>query len=368
MGRKLKGLRQRYNKWQSYVRIRGRLHTKTWPLETPMSEMRTWQDDQIVRYNTAGAAPIGFRADIAQYLARVAAMPTYTQRQQHLACWAYELGRDRPSLSITSAEIDVIVQGWLERLAPATVRKRRTALRSFFAKQYPKVVNPVKATTNPPEPKAETRGLPYDVIEHILKAMPDRRSTMPGTPPEPSLGKIRVRVLAYTGLPPGLLKQVQPPDLNLQAGTVRIRPRHKGAGTEARTLPLTADGRQAFKDFHALQAYGAFATPALNRSFKRACRRVGLTTPVRLYDLRHSFLTQLYRVTRDLATVARFGLHAEGSPITARYARGAHDDVDQAAAIAFSAALATQRQQALKVAVPVQESRKKLPQKVARFR
>ena len=76
-------------------------------------------------------------------------MPTYAQREDHLTLWLAELGRDRAALSITSTEIDVVLQSWLETLAPGTVRKRRTALRSFFAKMYPHAVNPVKAKQPP---------------------------------------------------------------------------------------------------------------------------------------------------------------------------------------------------------------------------
>jgi hypothetical protein len=60
--------------------------------------------------------------------------------------------------------------------------------------------------------------------------------------------------------------------------------------------------------------------------------------------LRHSYLNEVYRVTHDLATVARLALHKPGSPITARYAAGANEDVDAAAQEAFSAALARRRQ------------------------
>jgi hypothetical protein len=134
-------------------------------------------------------------------------------------------------------------------------------------------------------------------------------------------------------------------------------------------LPLTDDARAAFTDFHRAQAYGAFATESLNRTFKRGCARVGLDpTTVHLYDVRHSYLTQVYRVTHDLATVGRLGLHAPGSPITARYALGANDEVDRAAVEAFTARLAEQRRGVLKVAAPVQRSAKQLPAKVARTR
>ena len=158
MARKLRGIRRKRKGWQTYKRVGGQFYSETWPLSTPVEEMREWlaQVDQKhggTRTDVAG----GFAATIAMYLARVKAMPTIKQRMAHLELWAHELGRDLPPLSITSEEIDIVLQGWLEGLAKGTVRKRRTALRSFFSKMYPKKLNPVKGTTNPKEPKPEAR-------------------------------------------------------------------------------------------------------------------------------------------------------------------------------------------------------------------
>ncbi len=321
--------------------------------------MKDWRTEQLGKYGSTRAAAGSFSADVETYLGRVSAMPTYQQRAAHLALWAKELGRDRPRHSITAEDIDRVLQRWLETLTPATVRKRRTALQSFFVRldgKKAKVPNPVKASDNPKEPKPEARSIDYLLIAAAIAAMPDQRDTKKGLPPRVSLSKIRARVLAYTGIPPGILKQVRPTDLQLTAGTLRVVPRHKGAGVEARTLPLISEGLDAFKAFHAAHAYGPFATESLNRSFKRGCAKAGIDPKaVHLYDLRHSFLTELYRVKQDLATVARFGLHAEGSRVTARYAKGANQAVDVAAAAALGQALATARQLSLKLA-PVSEA------------
>jgi integrase len=188
------------------------------------------------------------------------------------------------------------------------------------------------------------------VIERAIAAMPTTRSTKPGEPAPVSLAPIRAAVIAATGIPPGLLKRIQPHDLVLVGlGSVRVSARQKGGGVEARTLPLTPDGLAAFKAFHHAHAYGPFPTESLNRSFKRGCKRAGLDPKaVRLYDLRHSFLTDLYRVTRDLATVGRMGLHVPGSRLTARYAQGANEAVDRAAVDALGAAWQQARQRSLK--------------------
>ena len=212
--------------------------------------------------------------------------------------------------------------------------------------------NPVKGSTNPKEPKAEARSLNYVAIERAIAAMPDYCSVKPGAVKPLSLSKICARVIAYTGLPPGILNAVSRHDLSLVAATVRVVPRTKGGGVEARTLPLSADALEAFKDFHRADAYHR-VPQKLNESFKRGCKRAGLDPKaVHLYDLRHSFLSQVYRVTKDLATVARLGVHAEGSVVTARYARGANTEVDLAAVAAFDTAVADLRRQSLTVEPP----------------
>lgn len=371
MARKPKGIRRRRAGWAVNVRVNGKLYHTTFPLATPLQEMKDWREDQIEKFGGERSVSGGFGTDIDTYLGRVSAMPSYKQRKAHLELWAKALGRDRPRRSITAEEIDLVLQEWLETLAPATVRKRRTALQSFFVKMNGKksrLVNPVKGSENPKEPKAEARAIDYLAIERAIAEMPDQRDTKKGKPRLVNQSKIRARVIAYSGIPPGLLKKVQAHDLQLTAGTVRISPRNKGGGVEARTLPLIPEALAAFKDFHAANCYGSFATESLNRSFKRGCKRAGLDpATVHLYDLRHSFLSQVYRVTRDLATVGRLGLHAEGSKSTARYAKGANQEVDQAATEAFTAALSRQRQLALKAA-PVQEVAGKFAAKVRRSR
>lgn len=344
-----KGIRRKRQGWQTYTKLHGHTYTQAWPITTPLEDMQAWLKTQKDLYGSAGPLRGSFAADVQTYLARVAAMPTIHQRTAHLELWVEALGPDRPSLRITSAEIDIVLQRWLLALAPGTVRKRRTALRSFFATMFPTKVNPVKATRNPTEPRPEARALDYATIERAIAAMPDLVSTRPGAVKRVSLAKIRARVIAYTGIPPGLLQKVTAADLSLERRTVRVRPRSKGHGVEARTLPLTPEGVKAFRVFARANAFGEFAVEALNRSFKRGCKRIDLEG-VSLYDLRHSFLSQIYRVTRDLATVGRLGLHAPGSRVPARYAMGANAEVDAAAVAAFSAAL----------------TRRKLPAKAAR--
>lgn len=385
--RKLAGIRLKRGKWQARVEIAGKEYTETFPIDEPIANMRAWREQQIDLHGTrrAPGAAGSFAADVAIYLARITAMPTYKQKAAHLALWVQALGRDRPRRSITSAEIDAVLQAWLvtpttpargrkgrpsgpHGLAAATVRKRRRTLQSLWVKLDGKQgANPVKGTTNPKEPKAEARALAYTVIDQAIAAMPTWLSAKPDAVHTLSLAKIRARVIAYTGIPPGLLKTITRHDLSLTAATVRVVPRTKGDGIEARTLPLAAQAVSAFTAFHTADAYGGFSTEALNRAFKRGCKRAGLDPrAVHLYDLRHSFLSQIYRVTRDLATVGRLGLHADGSVIPARYAKGANAEVDTAAVAAFDRVVSDAVSAHSRPATPARRRKRRLSRPLAK--
>src|SRR4029077_20589242 len=102
-------------------------------------------------------------------------------------------------------------------LKPWTIRKRRTTLQSFFSRQKGKRgYNPVRDTTVPDVGDwQEDRSLDYAAIERSLDAMTTYRSVKRGAPLELSRSKVIARVLAYTGIPPALLKQITPHDLIL---------------------------------------------------------------------------------------------------------------------------------------------------------
>lgn len=322
MPRRLKNIRRWKNSLQAYTQVNGKTVAKSFPLSTPVEEMRAWIQTQRALRAGPVVARGSFGADIAEYLSRVTSLVTYEQRTQHLEMWAHALGRDRPRRTITPTEIDRVLQTWLlQGLSPSTVRKRRMALRALWNRlDGNHAQNPVRATIAPREPKPEVRGLPYDVIAQILSVM------------RPGASRCRIAVMAWTGLPPGMVRDIQPADLNLPTATLRVRPRRKGAGVEARTLPLLPQAVDELREFDQIGAYGFFSIPSLNQFFVRACLRVD--PPVRgvsLYDLRHSFGTMLYRVTKDLATVSRFLLHANVA-MSQRYAAGALADVDRAAA------------------------------------
>jgi integrase len=341
MRKHLVGIRPWKGKRQAYLEAQGKSYAKSFDLGTPDSVLIAWQETTRLRYGGRTVQSGSFEADVAEYLSRITALVTYQQKAAHLELWLQALGRTRSRVSITATDLDRVMQGWLttrtvpdyaagqrgrpsrpEGLSAGTIRKRRGTLRAMFSKLDGKqAVNVVRASEAPKEPKAELRGTDYETIARILGFMPESKS------------KRRVEVLAYTGLPPQILKTVERPHFREALGSLRVVPRRKGKGVEARTLPLTVRGLEALRRFDQQNAYGGFVTEKCNIAFQRACVKADVTG-LTLYDLRHSFGAQMYRVTRDLATVARFLLLAS-TKMAERYAQAANQEVDAAAAAQF---------------------------------
>lgn len=356
MPRRLKNIRARNGKLQAYPWIAGKPRYKTFPKNTSTDVIREWIAKAEKRFAAPKHVDGSFGADIEEYKKRITALPTYKQKAAHLELWARALGRDRPRRTITAGEIDAVMQGWLTTpsrpakgqrgrpshpsgIDPQTVRKRRTSLLSLFVTLDGKAAeNPVRASKNPKPQKAEIRGTDYGTIKRILAQLPTHRDTLEGSPTKLSLTKLRIAVLAYTGLPPGILSKLGPSAVDLAGAKVRVAKRIKGGGVEARTLPLTVAGAKAFRALIEADGLKPFAVAPLNVSFQRACRRANVTG-LTIYDLRHSFGAQMYRTTKDDKTVGRFLLHAENSTQTARYRKAADAEVDRAAAAAFGASV-----------------------------
>lgn len=343
------GIRRKRGGWQAFVRIRGKIHSKQFDINTPPGEMRAWRERELAEHGS-GLEPFAihdqpggtFEGDIACYLHKpeVAAMPSFRFRAAHLARWLTELGRDRRRASITRDEIETVLQRWLASgLSPVTVYHRRTALQSLFvALDGREAANPVRGATRPDHYRPVDRSVPFHTLAAIIEAMPAVKYISSGIA-QPALAKLRAAVMLHTGIPPAELKKLKRHDFDRDAQIVRMPWRNKGAGTPAHVRELSAEGVAAFIALDAAHGWGSFPTEALGHSFKRAARTVcGADTTIRLYDLRHSFGTDLYRKTRDIETVARLLGHAPGSPITTRYAMGAHADVDRAALEAVTAA------------------------------
>src|SRR4030095_16675239 len=339
--RKILGVRRKRGGWQAFVKIRGKIHSKQFDITTPLGEMKAWREAELQEDRPLPRPRGTFAGDVDAYLERpeIAGRRYVNQLRVLLERVLEPLARDRSRASITRDDVEATLHRWLqEGLSGPTVYHRRSALLSFFlALDGMDAPNPVRGTTWPPHWLPRERSVPFETLQRIVDAMTDVRYPRPRMR-QASLAKLRVRVLLHTGMPPGELAKLEAHHFTRDEGALRMPWRDKGQGRPGYKLQLSQDALAAVVALDAGGGWGPFAVERLSTSFKRAARRVlGFNTPVRLYDLRHSFGTDLYRRTGDLATVARLMGHAEGSEITAQYARGANADVDRAALHALNA-------------------------------
>lgn len=313
MSKRHPGVRRKGRRWEVDVRVRGQLYSKTFPLDTPMSDMQQWRARQKQKAPERGTLDDA----IQQYLATVKHMPSYADRARDLETWSRTLGGHRSRSAITTQEIDAALSGWLtEGYSATTVQHRRTALLHLYHRLDGKdAPNPVRRAQRPQEAPPEPRYIPADAVRDIVNHIPWKRS------------RARLRLMAATGLPQKLIGQLTA--ASYDHGALLIPARRKGKGAPMRRLPLSHQGRRAWQAFVAAKAFGPFSNSMLHKVFRQTRDRLGYPATWRPYDLRHTVGAWLYEATGDLATVAR--LLGISSATASRYAASAHAVVDAAA-------------------------------------
>ncbi|MEZ5421004.1 MAG: tyrosine-type recombinase/integrase [Vicinamibacterales bacterium] len=189
----------------------------------------------------------------------------------------------------------------------------------------PEAPNAARTCPKLPVPRPEPRGLPWPLIQRILAAM------------RPSATRTRLEVMATTGLAHAMLMRLRPEDLHLTGPRpyLVVRPRRKGAGVQARAIPITPDAVRALRGFVKAQLFGPFSRHSMHKSFVRAATKAQAPAGVRPYDLRHSHAVRLYAATHDLRAVAELLMHSHLAT-TSRYAAQAVTGTAQAAVDALA--------------------------------
>lgn len=316
---------------------------KRFPPGTEIRTIRAWQDETRVALRaTQPLKPSGFALDVAAYLETVRTMPSYQDRAHDLALWVQVFGtRDRHA--VTALDVQAQLDSWRAAgCAASTVNHRRSALRRFYRMQADDY-NPVIKTRRYREPDALPRGLKYPLIARLLRTMPNMGRAEKGEERPPvNLTKLRLAVIAHTGLPHAALMQLRPEMIDWRRKRLLFPARSKGEGAKPRTVPLTKEGLAALRAFAAADAWGRFSTASMRASFLRACRRLGLSG-LRPYDLRHAFGSAVWAATGSLQTTGYLMGHAPGSlRTTARYTLSEVPKAAEAAAKAVSERMALQ--------------------------
>jgi integrase len=338
--------------WEVWAHVEGLpQYHKRHPPSLKRGDVRAIRDEELRRLRKMKAEPAmrgTLAADAETYLgmATVKAMPTYKERARHIRAWSAALGH-RLRHSITTADVDAQLEHWQavgidagkpRPLAGPTINRIRTALGHLYSKlDIGKALpNPVYGTKKRPEARATARGVGFDVPRELIAYMPDRGRAAKGRKRPPvSLSKLRLSVIVWTGLRHEELMRVRPADWNRETGALFV---HAAKASQQRTIPLLD---QASTALEALAAAGGlwnergeprrWSPSSARKAWLGAWRSANAARALctcrhnrpplawcRPYDLRHTFLTELLKATRDLDTVREWAGHADAS-MTRRY-------------------------------------------------
>lgn len=351
------------------IPIRGKEHR--YPLGTPLDELAKARRELLDEAGPSPARRGTLAADAPTYLATLPADITSGINRRRRKSDATRLldhwieatvivdGRETtlgalPRNAITPLQVKTQLTAWLNHggkdgkpLGEITCNNRRLELSLLYTALNGKEgYNPVRAVPKFGKTYDDPRGFDLAALDAVIELMPNlgrpRKGDKleDGTYPTVNLAKIRLRVMRECGIPPQTLKRVEPHDIRLAAKELTIRPRRKGKGAKGRVLPLTSAAAKALRAFVDANAFGWFDQRAVNRSFKRAVKRYraqwALDHPhepcpvpadLHAYDLRHGFLSDLYRQTKNPKVVSHLAGHAPGSKLADRYVQSAADDV-----------------------------------------
>ena len=336
------------------------------PPDTPLEQIDAWRlrrrAELVLQRGTV--APRGsLAADIRAYLADLPPGATTRDYTILLNHWRDSpIGPQRRD-GITEQDIRRQLNVWKSQGAAASTLKHRLRVLRILYRHLDgaSAPNPTTGITIAQNRNPPPREIPLALVEQLLANLPDRGQPTKGEARGTvSLTKIRLRVMAWTGLPQMQLVRLRATDVNFIAGKMRLRPRHKGQGVAGGAwVTLIPPALEALRDYAAAKLWEtSFSRDSMNASWKRTIARTrkqleaqaqetGDTAPLeaferaipdgcRPYDLRHSFLTEAYRHSGDLGAVAELGQHSD-LRTTRRYTGGAVSARAEAAIAAMSA-------------------------------
>jgi integrase len=323
-----RGISKRPEGWRISISVNGTIQQRSFPPDTPQTVVEAKLLEYRSRWTagTRSAQDGTLGADVARYLnAFFGQRPGREERERHLELWIKALGRETWRREISREDVSRVLHGWRAAFAADTCNKRRAALLAFYNAVDGKAgANPVrdvpKFRTMAPLP----RGLSYTQIAKAFKKLPKCRT------------RARLKVMAYTGARPIQVRRLTPDDWDDKAHTLILHATEKGQGTKPHCVPLSAQAQAALREFEDTDAWGSFTMAPMGRMWKAAVTAAGVKTATRVYDLRHSFGTAVYRSTGDVRVTKDLLGHSTIA-MTERYTLSAIPERQRAAILAFEA-------------------------------
>lgn len=272
---------------------------KRFPLDTPIEDIRDWQDKTRGQLLIDGGPPAAstrgtFTAAVQTFLARVKGRPCYASYASHLAAWVERVGTRKRS-SLTAGDVALALAAWRQdeaggkygrALSTKTLLHRYTVLQALYRTlDGPKAFCPCDGV---PRPKPQQK-VPQDVELQTIRRVLSKLRHDPQT-------HARLLVLATTGKRPAEVMRAEAPDVNLRRKVWTIRP---AKGGEPQQVFLNADMIAAWQAFKAADAWGPYDTSIYGQKLRAAGWPVG----VRPYNVRHALAIDLLRRGADLSDV-----------------------------------------------------------------
>lgn len=300
--------------------------------EETIRAAKRWQRRRLAELaKTAPERPVSQRGTLKADVPRALALIPKGDRRNGLdillATWLETDLASKSRADITREDVKKQLAAWGseggrtgEGYAASTLNHRLSALRTVYRElDGPEAYDPTKGIGKFKEPEPEPRGVPIEVASAILARIKDR-----GGKKKPVLetkARIRLQVILFTGLPHATVMRIKPEHIDWTDASLLATPRRKGKGARARRLPLLPQAVEALREFDRTGCYGAFSTSPVRRAWIRARDAVvetiedpgarALIAQLRPYDLRHSFLTEVFRHSGDHRSTGELGMHAD---------------------------------------------------------
>lgn len=327
---KFKGIRWDASSAQVYARINGKFESERFPLDTPLPKLKDARDRLYSKYKHGMVDPNEdvdeselFPADGRAYLELVKDMPSLDDREYEIRCWSKAFATRRRR-DIEGRDIAKVLQEWKLTggadggpLSNASLNRRRTALMSMWSKLDGKSarnpvrdVDPFDESANLEPVRAHDPRILYRLLARIgRRKWKTRRPSNRGRAHTPSKTRARLRLILRTGWPHAQVKRLLPEHIDWKLQVVRVPARRKGKGKKKpRVVPVFPGALTALRRFQEADAWGEFSTSSMHSSLARAIKDENAwrhehgkppLPHIRPYDFRHTFGTELAKITSD---------------------------------------------------------------------
>lgn len=264
---------------------------------TPLEEMRRWQDDWRRKHRGSGRIDAA-RGTLTEAVDRWAPLEqhlaSWKERRAELRAWVGLYGPRRLT-ALTDQDVRRAMGLWArEGVSPKTIRNRLWSLRHLFRVLHgPDCETPVDHVRPPAKVRTVITTVDAPTIIRVYQNLiaQEQRGAL-----RDAKTRARFMVRASTGRRPSEIMRAQPDDVDLARRIWRVR---DGKGGWSEALHLNTDMLVAWATFAEADAWGGWNTG----SMAKVLRGAGWPAGVRPYNLRHSLGIEISERGIDLQDV-----------------------------------------------------------------